>query len=192
MPSRYLERQHPVDEYSQDCVIQVLASVAPEGSWKIVFPDHHSSVNMPLQALGQLAGWHHPSPLGIGINHQHGLWFAYRSVVAVNFEILQSPDDSANHKAMQSQPDLSPCLECVDQPCLVACPGGALNIAAAPDMNACVSYRLTQDSVCASACVARNTCPVASDWRYSDEQIAYFYDRSLSSVKQWIAIQEQR
>ena len=183
MPAAYLQREHPVDEYSIDSVRRVLDQFLPADGWQFLFPQVQPGMEISLQELGRLAGWHNPSPLGIGINHRHGLWFAYRAVLAIESEIT-------GYERLDPEFSESPCLSCDAKPCLTRCPAQALGSGSHPDLSACVSYRVQPASDCASTCLARTGCPVAPQFQYSDDQIAYFYDRSLESVKQWVASEQ--
>lgn len=178
MPASYLSRRDPVDEYTADTVARLLKQHCPGNDWKILFPSQSPANAEPnLQNLGRLAGWHNASPLGNGIHPRYGLWFAYRAVVALNENLLSGPKLPGN----------SPCISCEGTPCIAACPADALSFGAQPDLKSCVEYRSAQDSVCADRCVARLRCPVAAEWRYSDQQIKYFYGRSLPSLQEWVA-----
>jgi len=191
LPSAYFDRDHPIDEYSVECVDRVLTHCLPDGNgpagkssdrkWQILFPGK-SDLGISLQELGSLVGWHHPSPLGIGINAYHGLWFAYRVVVAIEFDLRKAG------YAVQAQADAdSPCLSCDAKPCVSSCPADALNFGNMPDLKACVTHRLQPASGCASTCVARLACPIAPQFKYTDKQLAYFYNRSLESARRWVA-----
>lgn len=178
IPSTYFTGRNPVDEYSALVVETLMHQQLPEGGWKLLYPARSAGAPMPnLQNLGRQAGWHHDSPLGNGINPTYGLWFAYRAVVAL-------PEPLA---ACLTPPSNSPCVSCADTPCITACPASALAVGSAPDLGACVKHRTAVDSVCAENCLARLSCPVAPRWRYADEQISYFYGRSLLSLRQWVA-----
>lgn len=178
MPAAYRNRKNPVDEYAHDTVHAVMSAHLPEHDWQILFPadDISTDESPPLQQLGALAGWHHPSPLGTGINSKSGLWFAYRAVVGVGSELTAS--DIAETE--------SPCVSCVDQPCVQACPAAAIDYRKMPDMRACATYRLQPLSPCADSCLARLACPVAVDNQYSKAQLAHHYRRSLPSLRAWL------
>ncbi len=186
MPDRFFGRPDPVDEYSVDCVSQVLGAHASGDDWQVLFPlnvsaalvETETPTSVPLQQLGVLAGWHQASPLGIGINAEHGLWFAYRAVILINAEFSGSDKVAA---AVES-----PCLRCESAPCLSACPAGALRLGENPDLTACVTHRAAEGSSCQSTCLARLACPLGHRYRYSTEQTSYYYQRSLDSVKRWV------
>jgi len=84
----------------------------------------------------------------------------------------------------------SPCLSCADTPCVHSCPADALEVGAVPDLKACVSHRIQDGSSCANTCIARTACPLAKDLQYSEDQLAYFYGRSLASAIRWTEQQQ--
>lgn len=189
LPQDTISNTHPVDTYTWECITQVLGDYLPAAHWQILYPNSISKDSqtnessaaarpISLQELGALAGWHHPSPLGIGVNAKHGLWFAYRALVAVEADITGIEPIAAPSAE-------SPCLSCADTPCLTQCPAGALTLGQNPDLAACVAHRLSENSACERTCVARLACPVGVEYKYSEDQISYFYDRSLTSVKRW-------
>lgn len=177
MPEHWLARDNPIDEYSADRVAELTTRHYPDATQTCLFPFPEAPYQAPvLQQLGRLSGWHHDSPLGTGINGRYGLWFAYRAVIHLTQTIPPV--------RMLEQP--SPCLSCVAAPCVSACPAAALQIAAAPDIQRCGNFRLAPQSMCERTCKARLACPVAVEFRYRDEQVAYHYGRSLSGLKRML------
>ena len=178
LPPAYLNRENPIDEYSVEIVERSLSQLFPDSDWEILYPaSTKESPMLNLQKLGRLAGWHNDSPLGSGINTAHGLWFAYRVVVALSQPLV-----------LKARPvGESPCVSCVYTPCVAACPAAALAVGESPNLEACVQYRTSVDSACAHNCIARVSCPVAPECRYSDDQISYHYGRSLLSLREWVA-----
>ena len=67
----------PVDRFSLQLVDTFISEFLDPSEALMLYP--LTTFDLPLQRLGELAGWHHPSPLGIGINARYGLWFAYRA-----------------------------------------------------------------------------------------------------------------
>ncbi len=165
----------PVDDFSRDRVATMLETCleSPLRHWLYPGP-----VTLPLQRLGALAGWHHRSPLGIGINQRFGLWFAYRAALLVALDLPTGPHLGGE----------APCLGCRDKPCIQACPAGALAATNGPSLQACGQYRLSGDSPCAVTCLARRACPVAPEMRYRPEQLAYHYRRSLAGLRAWLTV----
>ncbi len=160
----------PVDEFSERCAVRLVKEYLNDCAFRILYP---GDIQIPLQQLGSIAGWHHASPLGIGVNEIYGPWFGYRVVLLVAAEIPVSM------RAVGP----SPCTHCTDKPCIGACPGRALAVSRSPDVARCVDYRVRDRSPCASSCLARLACPAGVAHRYGDEQLHYYYGRSLDSIK---------
>lgn len=175
LPQAYRQLENPIDDYTRDTVQQILEQHHGTVSWRLLFPSVDGA-GPNLQSLGTVAGWHHPSPLGNGIHHRYGLWFAYRAVIWIDQALPATPVARAE----------SPCVSCTGQPCLRACPAQALAVGKPPDLLACSAWRTALQSSCASTCLARISCPVAPQWRYSDDQIEYYYATSLPSLQQWV------
>lgn len=162
----------PVDEFSKSQALQFVARYLDGCPSALLYPGLD---DIPLQQLGAAAGWHHPSPLGLGVNSVYGTWFGYRAAVLVGMAL----------PAFIGRPSESPCQTCADKPCVAACPTSALAVDSAPDVTACVDYRLAVESPCASKCLARLACPVGRQFRYGPEQLGYFYRRSLETIREY-------
>lgn len=169
-----LQGADPVDEYSVGHATGFVERFLGGCDHRVLYP---GNTLVPLQQLGSIAGWHHDSPLGLGVNTEFGPWFGYRAVLLVRAEIPVSTDP----------PGTSPCSSCTDKPCISTCPVNALSPAMTPDIKVCVEHRTVEGSRCAYACHARQACPAGSAHRYDDEQIRYFYGRSLDSIKAYMA-----
>lgn len=168
LTERGLSGADPVDHYSKELALRFAKEYLNVPS-ELLFP---FSTALPLQQLGKLAGWHHDSPLGVGIHSEYGLWFAYRAVLLVDAELplCRVPER------------VSPCTQCTTKPCLHACPAKALEYPALPDMKRCHDWRLQHNSPCAYTCLARLACPVAPQMRYSEAQLQYHYGHSLTQL----------
>lgn len=162
----------PVDHFSARMTEQALAQFFPDIQRELLFPRDDCPMN--LMALGRAFGWHHASPLGMGINETYGLWSAYRAVWWLDSEPL-SPQTP-----LVGAPDI--CSGCETQDCIKTCPADALTLGAMPNLGNCVDYRLSDKSDCVSGCVARLACPYASQYRYKEAQIAYHYDLAISGI----------
>lgn len=159
----------PVDDFSRGVVEQFFAQTLPQHQYQIIYP---GSQPIGLQRLGELAGWHHDSPFRIGINRDWGSWFAYRVAVIADTNLVPS----------EKIETLSPCVSCTQKPCISACPAEAMKEGTLA-LDACVNYRLTNDSLCKQTCLSRITCPVAQQHRYSEEQIRYHYGVSMKTIE---------
>ncbi len=162
--------EDPVDHYSLATTETFIREYLDSPAVMMLYP---TGYGIPLQRLGELAGWSHPSPLGLGISEAYGVWFAYRSAFLT----------TATLPSMADQLTVSPCDSCHDKPCIPACPAGAVQGIGALDLAKCADFRTLEQSLCRDRCLARMACPVAEEHRYTLEQIQYHYGRSLESVK---------
>jgi len=167
------EDEDPVDNYF---IRTIENTFDADPTYRIMYPGNHL---LPLQELGKLVGWHHDSPLGLGIHPVFGLWFAYRGIIMTNTEFIPAVDDF-------DAPSESPCASCDQKPCITACPAAAVTKSGLK-IKLCTGYRLESDSRCQSRCVSRLVCPIGRDYRYLEEQMAYHYGHSLASIKKYMA-----
>jgi epoxyqueuosine reductase len=149
---------NPVDDYVCALINDWLESFSQPVASRIIYP---GPCDINLQALGQLAGWHHDSPFMLGINSKWGSWFAYRALVLA---------DTAIEPLENTMPATSPCSQCPDKPCTTCCPGAAVSEKEFLLEN-CLNYRKSDNSQCQTTCLSRMSCPVSAEHRYSDEQI---------------------
>jgi hypothetical protein len=136
-------QSNPIDTASCKRVGEALTAAGFSG-WDLIYP---ANGMVPLQQLGVLAGWHYPSPLGLGVHPTWGPWFAYRAVVLLREALPELTEP-------QGDP---PCTTCELQPCRAACPADALG-GEVVDVERCLSYRLGAESDCANTCLARYAC----------------------------------
>lgn len=157
----------PIDEFSEARMHDFLAAYRH----RLIYP---STDSIGLQALGKLAGWHHASPFMVGINARWGSWYAYRALALADSDFpLTVP---------QEHP--SPCLTCDGKPCLAACPSGAVT-AETFALEKCIGWRKLAQSPCRETCLSRLACPIASEHRYSPEQIRHTYAISLRMIERY-------
>jgi len=141
----------PLDRWAA----RALAAVARPFGARVLLPGN-TDPRHPFLRWAQRAEPVHPSPLGMLIHPDHGLWHAYRGALAFADAIALPPPD----------PRPSPCAACVDRPCLRACPVGAFD-GARYDVAGCADHlRRAGDACFAVACLARAACPVGRRHRY--------------------------
>jgi len=117
----------------------------------------------PFQRWALRAETLHPSPIGLLIHPEFGLWHAWRAALLFPDRLPLSPRADGP----------SPCETCAGKPCLSACPVGAFSYSGY-DVAACASHIATLDAGCNhSGCRARNACPVGAEWRYPEAQIRF-------------------
>jgi len=160
----------PVDHYSASLTRRFIRDCLGDARVLWLYPD--TAYLVPLQQLGETAGWCSPSPLGTGISPVYGLWFAYRAAFLVDADLPVTTNARA----------ASPCIDCATQACLRACPAGAVQLDEM-DLEACIRHRLRPRSSCADRCLSRMACPCAPEHRYTLPQIRYHYRCSLNTLR---------
>lgn len=149
--------ENPLDTWSRE----VINHVADKVQARAVFPSDKPW--LPFQQWAVRAEGLKPSPLGILIHPQFGLWHAYRGALLLDNEL--QPD-----KAL----DPHPCDNCVGKPCLKTCPVSAFSEGGF-DSTGCVTH-VTESTgnICRDGgCLARNACPVGTQYRYSERIQAF-------------------
>jgi len=164
----YAGRQNPLDAWVTDALGEVAESLGANALFPFGGPPH-----LPFQRWAQRAEPVHPSPVGVLIHPDFGLWHAYRGALAFA------------EKRELPQPDArpSPCASCADKPCLSACPVGAFE-GAAYDVPGCVGHITGPDSgdCMGQGCLARRVCPVGKDYVYEPAQ-AGFHMRAFTGAQ---------
>jgi hypothetical protein len=159
---------NPLDRWSTRVITAIAGSLGATPLFPFDGPPF-----LPFQRWAQQAEPVHPSPLGILIHPDWGLWHAYRGALAFADRIdLPLPD-----------PRPSPCDSCVDRPCLAICPVGAFT-SAGYDVPACVSHIAAPVGAdCMTAgCRARRACPVGAEYRHVPAQ-AEFHQRAFLAAQ---------
>jgi len=170
MQNSGFQSDNPFDDFSISLLERTISEYWNLENYKILYPDNQL---IPLMKIGELAGWHHPSPMGIGIHPTYGLWFAYRIAFVTTADLVKQREDSKEHH----------CMNCSSKPCIDACPAKALIEDGPMDTQKCISYCVTEGTLCNSKCLSRVSCLIASDKRYTDEQLHYHYSRALKIFK---------
>ena len=134
----------------------------------------------PFQRLAHLATGIQPSPLGLMIHPEFGLWQALRSVL-----IFESDAEIVSQfNALEGELNnlIHPCDSCEDKPCLTACPVGAFT-GEELKVDRCFGHLDSDaDPKCMTlGCRARDACPVGVEHRYDNEQVQ-FHMRSYRGV----------
>lgn len=99
LPHPLDKENHPIDQYSIDQIKRI------DPFARIFFPDNKKTI--PLQKIGRILNMSKPSLLGIDINDEFGLWFAFRGVFITKKKF-----------ALEVKADfISPCQNCQDKEC---------------------------------------------------------------------------
>ncbi|WP_421882677.1 ferredoxin [Pacificispira sp.] len=141
---------------------QVDRIAAKAGGWAVYPSD--GPPYFPFQRWAMKAEPVHPSPIGMLIHPDFGLWHAYRAAICLH--------DAVPLPARDERP--SPCTACADKPCLTTCPVGAFT-GQGYDVPACAAHLLTEDGrdCVEQGCRARRACPVAGPDLYAAGQAAF-------------------
>ncbi|MCB1874263.1 MAG: hypothetical protein KDI49_20045 [Gammaproteobacteria bacterium] len=162
----------PIDHYSVSLTQRFIKDYLDASPLLWLYPNTH--LVTPLQQLGEAAGWSHPSPLGSGISPEYGVWFAYRAAFLIDADLPLQNGANA----------VSPCDNCIDKPCIGACPAAAVR-AEQFGLEACAHHRLKSLSSCTDRCLARLACPIHPEHRYTLDQVQYHYRNSLATLREW-------
>jgi len=149
----------PLNDWTRAVVAPLATELGAEPLYPFGGPPH-----LPFQRWAQRAEPVAPSPLGLLIHPEYGLWHAYRAALAFA-ERLELP---ARGEAV------SPCTRCGERPCLSACPVGAFS-GAGFDAQACAAHLDSPEgSDCLEqGCRARRACPVAPARAHRPGQAAF-------------------
>lgn len=149
----------PLDRWSLRVIAGLARTLGAHGLFPFGGPPWH-----PFQRWAQRAEDVAPSPTGMLIHPDYGLWHAYRGALAFA--------DAAPFPPRGQRP--APCPNCVDRPCLSTCPAGALT-AFGYDVGRCRSHVVLPDGwTCRDGgCQARAACPVGQAFRYGPDQAAF-------------------
>lgn len=150
--------RHALDRWTRTTV----AAIADRFDARAMYP--FDSPPLPFQQWAMRCEPVRPSPLGILMHPDYGLWHAYRAALLFA-DVIDLP-------AVEDRP--SPCETCVDRPCLTACPVGAFT-ASGYEVAACADHL---DSPAGRDCLdngcrARAACPVAASRAYPPDQTRF-------------------
>ncbi|MEX0692875.1 MAG: ferredoxin [Rhodospirillales bacterium] len=158
---------HPLDTWTQ----QTLEPIAEELGARMVFP-FNGPPYYPFQQWALRADDVAASPIGPLIHPVFGQWHAYRGAFLFA-EKLDIPPPART---------ASPCLSCLDQPCLNTCPVSAFS-EQGYEVPACRSHIANAEGLdCLDqGCLARRACPVGRDYLYEPAQATFHMRHFLQS-----------
>lgn len=150
----------PLDRWST----RVIGTLAEEIGGRALFP-FGGPPWWPFQRWAMRAEPVAPSPLGLLIHPDVGLWHAYRGAVAIADDIGEIVPPPAV---------ASPCETCAAKPCLTTCPVDAFS-PTGYDVARCATHMESPlGALCRTdGCRARDACPAARGRRYADEEIRF-------------------
>jgi len=147
----------PMDRWST----RVITSLAEQSNATALFP-FSGPPYLPFFRWALASGHAWQSPVSLLVHAQAGLMVSYRGALALP-DRLELPPASAK-----------PCDTCTDQPCLIACPSGALT-SAGYDVPKCHAFLDTDEGQThlTSGCNVRRACPLSQSYGRVEEQSAY-------------------
>jgi ferredoxin len=149
---------NPLDIWSRE----VIGEVADRFGARAVSPDDRPF--LPFQQWAMRAEGLKPSPLGILMHPEYGLWHAYRGALLFDREIEVRTPDKVNHL----------CDTCVGKPCIKACPVDAYSPTGFAYRDCLAHVRSVVGEPClALGCFDRNACPYGTAYRYPSEVQAF-------------------
>ncbi|WP_181166093.1 MULTISPECIES: 4Fe-4S dicluster domain-containing protein [unclassified Mesorhizobium] len=149
---------NPLDTWSR----QVIGAVAEKFGARAVSPS--DKPYLPFQQWAVRAEGLRPSPLGILMHPQYGLWHAYRGALLFEEEIALPQPCEAIHL----------CDACVEKPCLKSCPVDAYSTEGFAYQPCLAHVRGANGGPCRTGgCLDRNACPYGTSYRYPAEVQAF-------------------
>lgn len=170
MEAEGFQSENRFDDYARAAVAE-LSEALGDPACEVIYP---ADVLLPLGKMAQRAGWGASSPLGLTINDTYGLWLAHRIVFLIDAD-LPTTSHSTTHA----------CDTCATVDCVSACPAGAVSIETGFDVDACSRFRISENSPCVDRCLARMACPIGTEHRYGEAQMAHHYASGLASIRRW-------
>ena len=162
---RVLRREaDPLDRWSARVIGKMAADLDAEAVFPFGGPPYQ-----PFISWAQRSGRAWASPVTLLVHDMAGMMVSYRGALAFG-ERLDLP----------AVPDGPPCQTCA-QPCLTACPVGALS-ANGYDLAACHAYLETEPGrdCMEQGCAVRRACPISQSYGRLSDQSA-FHMRSFHS-----------
>ncbi len=170
---RFRAREHHMADPLDDWTRRQLNAAAADLKATIVFPFGGPPYH-PIMQWAQNAEAVYPSLYGPLIHPKLGLWHAYRGLL-VFAERLDLPART---------PHANPCTTCDGNPCLSACPVGAVTQSAFA-RDTCAEYLAGDEGrdCMQNGCAARRACPIGAGHRYPSDQIQFHMQAFLRNAE---------
>lgn len=149
---------NPLDTWSRE----IIDGVARRVGARAVSPSERPY--LPFQQWGCRAEGLKPSPLGILMHPEYGLWHAYRGALLFDVELpIQAPEKVIHL-----------CDLCPGKPCLKSCPVGAYSESGFAYQDCLDLVRGPAGEPCRTGgCLDRNACPYGTIYRYPADAQAF-------------------
>jgi ferredoxin len=149
---------NPLDTWCRE----VIGAIAAEVGARAVSPSDRPY--LPFQQWAMRAEGLHPSPLGVLMHPDYGVWHAYRGALLF--------DEPPPLQDVQEQIHL--CDACAGKPCLKSCPVDAYSGARFAYQDCLAHVRGESGGACRDGgCLDRNACPYGTEYRYPAEVQAF-------------------
>ena len=168
-PSHLIDTAHPLDDFIGRWIQSVDPN--PDSTRRWIQCAEEADVFVDFRLLSTSAGLGTPSLLGLVIHSEYGLWVSMRAVL-LSTEVFESTKSNT----MQS-----PCEQCIEKPCISACPAGAVTLSGW-SVQRCATFH-GESTLCATQCHSRQVCPVGVLHRHSDLQHTYHSNRHLGRIE---------
>lgn len=153
-PEFLMGGEDPLDAWSHWAITALGYVIGAQPVFPFGGPPFHPFISWSLKS-GE--AWQ--SPVGLLVHKDAGLLVSYRGALIFDEVVdLPSPADR-------------PCDTCADQPCLSACPVGALS-KDGYDVPRCKAH-IDVDPVCRAGCRVRLSCPVSQTYGRDPAQTAF-------------------
>lgn len=159
---------HAMDIWTRRVIDGVAETLGAEAVYPFGGPPY-----LPFMRWAQRAEPVVPSPIGMLIHPDYGLWHAYRGALLFAERLaLPPPDDRP-----------APCETCETRPCLTTCPVDAFtdNGYDVPACRAHISRPAGRDCI-DLGCRARRACPAGTGYHYEPEQ-AEWHMRAFAGIQ---------
>ncbi|WP_020592261.1 hypothetical protein [Kiloniella laminariae] len=162
---------NPMDRWTERVIGKLAAEIGVEALFPSVGPPY-----FPFQRWSARAEELYPSPIGLFVSPQWGTWHALRAAILLPERVPDLPVLNRGE---------SPCLGCVDQPCLSACPVSAFVVDQPYDYLGCARHlsKAAGENCIEQGCLARRACPVGQDFMLLPAHAA-FHMTAFSRARQ--------
>lgn len=159
-------KEEPLNRWTRRVISKLSSSIGCEALYPFDRPFP------PFQKYAGAAMGAKPSPLGILIHQEFGLWHAFRAVLV--FEPEHRLYSEVKVLIQLAEKMIHPCDNCIEKPCLSACPVKAFSPAGL-EVDLCFTHldKGASPNCMAQGCAARSACPIGIRYQYSPEQLAF-------------------
>lgn len=171
---RWLDSQpgahrEPLDTWSRE----IVGRIAAQAGARLVMPNDRPYA--PFQQWAMRAEGLKPSPIGLLMHPDYGLWHAYRAGLLFDEPLSAEMPGAADGPVHFRD-------ACAAKPCLKACPVQAHSQQGFVHRDCLDHVRGPNGAPCRdSGCLDRNACPVGTDWRYPAE-VQAFLQRAFAGL----------